>query len=146
MTTTAPGACLVSEGADPEVLEVHLLGAIDCDDVAQLVEELEARSTARPYVLVDLRQVIELTPAARTALVGLARSVARRSRRRAWLARSPRGRGLALWVLHVCPDPHAQVVGHPDAAVRWLHEDLTRTAAHEQGMRRYATQRQRRAR
>lgn len=126
---------------EQDTLEVHLLGAVSASTVDALLEELEEGGPLPPHAILDLRQLTDITMEARTRLVDVLRHLIATTERRAWLASSPRFRGVALWVVHVSPDPFGQIVGHPAQARAWLESGHSRVDRQRLGVQAYASHR-----
>jgi hypothetical protein len=91
--------------------------------------EAEARavvSAAKPgtvCLLLDLRGVTTATLKARDALVAMQQALAQRLRQTAYVADTPAGRGLSLWVRHTVQDQAIKAVASREEALAWLTAD-----------------------
>jgi ABC-type transporter Mla MlaB component len=104
---------------------VHLVlhGSLEAESlpsVANALDALLAEIAEGSRVLVDLGNLERCDPAARRTLARIQRRLRDRGCRTAWLAQSPRLRGLALWVVYAANDPRATPVGDVDLAEAWL--------------------------
>lgn len=87
-----------------------------------LRSELQAAGQSCDLV-VDLSDLVECRILARGKLADVMTELKEYLRRSAWIARSPRMRGLALWVLHVAEDPQGRPVRDEAQAKAWLNSD-----------------------
>ncbi len=71
-------------------------------------------------LIIDLTDLTECRILARGKLADVMTELKEFLRRSAWIARSPRMRGLALWVLHVAEDPQGRPVRDEAQAKAWL--------------------------
>ena len=77
-------------------------------------------------VVVDLTAVAHCDPAACCTLARIQRRLKARDCRTAWLARRPRLRGVAWWIVHAAEDPRAMPVTERRFAEQWLLTDERR--------------------
>ncbi|MBX2801552.1 MAG: hypothetical protein KTR31_28000 [Myxococcales bacterium] len=131
---SAPFA-LVRRRPHRPLLDVQLIGDLDVATVRFALRELpEATDAATLDAWIDLRQVTSCPVEARGALVALHQRVVGLTRRRAYLASRAAIRGVALWVLHVSPDPMGRVLLNEASAERWLQRTEDRLTQAEDGL------------
>ncbi len=120
-------------------VELQLIGDVDADTVRQLSEKLGPCEQADnlPLACIDLRQMTSCSLEARRHLVHLHQTLVKQTERRAYIASSPVIRGVATWVLHVCPDRNGKVVLNDTAALKWLEISTDRLSQAEAGLDAY---------
>ena len=108
-------------------LEIALAGELSAHAVAAAEAEARAQlSAAKPggvALVVDLRGLGGASLEARDALVALQQALAPKLRQTAYVADTPAGRGLSLWLRHTVQDQVIKAFGGREDALAWLVAD-----------------------
>lgn len=107
-------------------VRAKLIGRWEESDAAAFDEALRAELQAAGQscnLIIDLTDLSECRILARGKLADVMTELKEYLRRSAWIARSPRMRGLALWVLHVAEDPQGRPVRDEAQARAWIDSD-----------------------
>lgn len=110
-------------------IRVTLQGSIDETQAAEVTSAVKAqieRSPAQRCVVFDLGAVRQSTILGRAKLVELQDWLSRRIGRTAWVANTPRFRGLALMICRASDDRNAKAVATHEEAERWLNSNFDR--------------------
>lgn len=83
----------------------------------------------RPSLVVDATDLVRCNILARGCLADLQAEMGPRLTRAAFIASSPRMRGLCLWIVKVGEDANARVFGNHDGVEEWIAGTEARLAA-----------------
>lgn len=123
---------------DSRRVDVHWRGEWDepiaaayADGLAAYLRVLREKSGAatRPSLVVDATELVRCNILARGCLADLQTSLRPKLGRAAFIASSPRMRGLCLWIVKVSDDATARVFGNRDGVQEWLEGTQTRLEA-----------------
>jgi hypothetical protein len=109
-------------------LEIAFSGDLTDAEVAAAEAEARAQVSAAKAstvaLVVDLRGLHGASLAARDALVALQQALAAKLCQSAYVADTPAGRGLSLWIRHTTPEQVVKAFSNHDDARAWLASEV----------------------
>lgn len=109
-------------------LEIALSGELTEQAVAAAEADARAQISATKAgtvaLVIDLRGLQGASLAARDALVALQQALASKLRQSAYVADTPAGRGLSLWIRHTVQDQVVKAFSSHEDAHAWLSSEM----------------------